>query len=72
MWLRLASRPVVNTNVTCITMNSRNHTSTRKCSDRAVWMLNTLLTRLNRVDSAGDMPSPVISASGAATKTVMK
>ena len=43
-----------------------------KCSDRAVWMLSSLLTRLNRVDSAGDMPSPVTSASGAAMKIVMK
>ena len=55
-----------------MTMNNRNQTSTRKCSDRAVWMLSTVLIRLNRVDSAGDMPSPVMSASGAATKTVMK
>ena len=39
-------------------MKTRNQTSTRKCSDRAVWMLSTLLTRLNRVDSAGDMPEP--------------
>jgi hypothetical protein len=28
--------------------------------------------RLKRVDSAGDMPSPVTSASGAAMKIVMK
>ena len=53
-------------------MKNRNQTSTRKCSERAVWMLSTLLIRLKRVDSAGDMPSPVMSASGAATKTVMK
>ena len=72
MWLRLFSSPVVNTSVTWITMKTRNQTSTRKCSDRAVWMLSTLLIRLKRVDSAGDMPSPVISASGAATKTVTK
>ena len=58
--------------MTCTTMNSRNQHSTRKCSDRATWMLNTELIHRNRVDSAGDMPSPVISASGAATKTVMK
>ena len=45
---------------------------TRKCSERAVWMLKTLLMRLNRADSAGDMPSPVISASGAAMNTVTK
>ena len=55
-----------------MTMNTRNQTSTRKCSDRAVWMLSTLLTRLKRVESAGDMPSPVTSASGAATKIVTK
>jgi hypothetical protein len=72
MWLRLLSRPVVNTKVTCITMKDTNHTNTRKCKDRAVWMLSILLTRLKRVDSAGDMPSPVISASGAATNTVTK
>ena len=72
MWLRLTSSPVVNTNVTWITMNTRNQTSTRKCSERAVWMLNILLIRLKRVDSAGDIPRPVMSASGAATKTVMK
>ena len=53
-------------------MKTRNQTSTRKCSERAVWMLNTLLIRLKRVDSAGDMPRPVTRASGAATKTVMK
>ena len=62
----------MNTNVTCSTMKTRNQTSTRKCSERAVWMLKTLLIRLKRVDSAGDMPSPVISASGAATNTVTK
>jgi hypothetical protein len=39
---------------------------------RAVWMLNVLLIRLNRIESAGDMPRPVIRASGAATKTVTK
>ena len=62
----------MNTNVTWITMNTKNHTNTRKCSERAVWMLKILLTRLKRVDSAGDMPRPVISASGAAMNTVMK
>ena len=62
----------MNTKVTCITMKTRNQTSTRKCSERAVWMLKTVLIRLKRVDSAGDMPRPVMSASGAATKTVMK
>ncbi len=40
--------------------------------DRAVWMLRSLLIRLKRVDRAGDMPSPVMSASGAATKSVTK
>ena len=53
-------------------MKNRNHTNTRKCSERASWMLNRLLIGLNRVDSAGDMPSPVINASGAAMKMVMK
>ena len=53
-------------------MNTRNQHSTRKCSDRATWMLSGLLIRLNRVESAGDIPRPVIRASGAATKTVMK
>ncbi len=62
----------MNTIATCITMNTRNQPSTMKCRERAVWMLSTLLIRLKRVDSAGDMPRPVISASGAATKTVMK
>ena len=62
----------MNTNVTCITMKTRNQTSTRKCSERAVWMLKTVLIRLKRVDSAGDIPRPVMSASGAATKTVTK
>src|SRR5664280_51767 len=56
MWLRLRSSPVVNTRVTWITMNSRNQTRTRKCSERAAWMLSTLLIRLNRVDNAGDIP----------------
>ncbi len=62
----------MNTSATWMTMNTRNQTSTRKCSERAVWMLSTLLIRLNRVDSAGDMPSPVMKASGAAMKIVMK
>ncbi len=62
----------MNTEVTWMTMKNRNQHSTRKCSERAVWMLNNLLTRLNRVESAGDIPSPVIKASGAATKTVTK
>ena len=55
-----------------MTMNSRNQTNTKKCSERAVWMLSTELIRRNRVDRAGDMPSPVIKASGAATNTVRK
>ena len=63
----------MNTNVTWITMKIRNQTSTRKCSERAVWMLKTLLIRLKRVDSAGDMPEAGDqSASGAAMKTVTK
>ena len=53
-------------------MKTRNQTSTRKCSERAAWMLSTLLTRRKRVDSAGDMPSPVTRASGAAMNTVTK
>ena len=53
-------------------MKNRNQTSTRKCRDRAVWMLSTRLIRLKRVDSAGDMPSPVMSAAGAAMKIVTK
>ena len=72
MWFRLSSAPVVNTKVTWTTMKITNQTSTRKCSERAIWMLKILLTRLNRVDSAGDMPSPVMRASGAATNTVTK
>jgi hypothetical protein len=72
MWLRLTSRPVLTTRVTWITMKTRNQQSTRKCSERAVWMLKIVLTRVKRADSAGDMPRPVMRASGAATKTVMK
>lgn len=53
-------------------MKIKNQTNTRKWRDRAVWMLSTRLSRLNRVDSAGDIPSPVMSAAGAATKMVMK
>jgi hypothetical protein len=63
---------LVNTNVVCIRMKSRKQTSTRKCSERAVWMLNRLLIRRKRDDSAGDVPSPVMRASGAARKTVTK
>jgi hypothetical protein len=70
--LRFRAAPVAKTIVTCMTMNTTNQTITRKCTERASWMLNTLLNRRNRVDSAGDMPNPVISASGAATNTVMK
>ena len=55
-----------------MTMKTRNQTSTRKCSERAVWMLRIVLTRLKRVELAGDIPKPVIEASGAATKMVMK
>ena len=62
----------MNTSVVWMRMNTRNQHSTRKWSDRATWMLSGLLTRLNRVERAGDIPSPVISASGAAMKTVTK
>lgn len=72
MWLKLRSAPVVMTNATCTMMNSRNQQSTRKCTDRANWMLNTELIRRNRVDNAGDIPSPDSSASGVARKTVTK
>jgi hypothetical protein len=68
----LRSRPVVNTSATWMTMNSRNQTSTRKCSERAVWMLNTVLIRRYRVDNAGDIPRPMMNAIGAAMKIVMK
>jgi hypothetical protein len=53
-------------------MKTRNQINTRKCRERAVWMLSTRLSRLKRVDSAGDIPSPVMSAAGAAMKMVMK
>jgi len=43
-----------------------------KVQGAAVWMLKTLLMALKRVDSAGDIPRPVIRASGAARKTVVK
>jgi len=72
MWLRFTNAPVAKTSVTWMTMKMRNQTNTKKCSDRAVWMLSTLLSRLNRVDNAGDIPSPASSASGAAMNTVMK
>jgi hypothetical protein len=72
MWLRLTRAPVLNTKVTCITMNIKNQASTKKWRERATWMLKIRLTRLKRVDRAGDMPSPVINARGAATKTVTK
>ena len=71
-WFKLTSSPVVNTMVTWMTMKIRNQASTRKCSERAVWMLKIVLTRRKRVDRAGDMPRPVIRASGAAMNTVMK
>jgi hypothetical protein len=72
MWLRLERRPVVNTKAMCVTMKNRNQMNTMKWSDRAVWMLKRRLIRLNRVDNAGDMPSPVRSAAGAAMKMVKK
>ena len=53
-------------------MKIKNQINTRKWRDRAVWMLSTRLSRLKRVDSAGDIPSPVMSAAGAAMKMVMK
>ena len=72
MWLRLASAPVANTSETCTMMNITNQHSTAKCSERATWMLKIELIQRNRVDSAGDIPSPVMRASGAATNTVRK
>ena len=53
-------------------MNTTNQHRTAKWNDRATWMLNTELIRRNRVDSAGDIPRPVMRASGAAMKTVTK
>jgi hypothetical protein len=35
-------------------------------------MLNRLLITVRRIDSAGDIPNPVISAAGAAMKTTVK
>ncbi len=61
----------MNTKKTWITMKAENYASTRKCSERAVWMLKIVLTRPKRVETAGDIPRPVIRAIGAATKTVM-
>jgi hypothetical protein len=72
MWLRLRNASVAKTIVTWVTMKNRKYTSTRKCSDRAAWMLNRLLITVRRIDSAGDIPSPVMTASGAAMKTVVK
>ena len=63
---------MVNTKATCTTMKPKNQTRTRKCRERAVWMLKIRLIRLKWVDRAGDMPSPVIRARGAATKMVMQ
>lgn len=70
MWSRFSRIVVAKTSVTCITMNPRNQHRTRKCGERAVWMDSTELIRRNRVDSAGDIPSPVTMASGPATNTV--
>jgi hypothetical protein len=53
-------------------MKTTNQAITRKWSERATWIDSTRLTALTRVDRAGDMPSPVISAKGAATNTVTK
>jgi len=64
--------PVVKTRVTWTMMKNRSHVMTRKCSERAVWMLRTELTRRKRVDRAGDPPSPVMTARGPATNTLMK
>jgi hypothetical protein len=69
---RFRSNPVVNTRVVWSRMNRRNQHSTRKCTDLATWMLSILLIPLNLVERAGDIPRPVRSASGAATKIVTK
>jgi hypothetical protein len=53
-------------------MNTTNQHRTRKCRVLAIWMLKIELTHRNFVESAGDIPSPVMSASGAATNTVRK
>lgn len=72
MWLRLSAASVANTIVTWIRMKNRKYTNTRKCSERATWMLRRLLIIVRRCDSAGDIPNPVISAAGAAMNTVTK
>src|SRR3954454_3906732 len=66
------SSPVVKTNAVCMRMNNRNQHKTRKCSDRATWILSSLLSRRKLVESAGDMPRPVSIAAGAAMKIVTK
>jgi hypothetical protein len=40
----------VTTRVTWVTMKVRNQASTRKCRERAAWMLNIVLTRRKRAD----------------------
>ena len=37
-------------------------------SERASFMLNRLLITVRRIDSAGDIPRPVMSANGAAKR----
>jgi hypothetical protein len=54
------------------TMKKMKYSKTRKCNERACWMLNRLLITVRRIDSAGDIPRPVITAAGAAMKTVVK
>src|SRR5665213_1142183 len=72
MWFRLRSAPVVITRETWITMKRMNQHSTKKCRERETWMLRTELTQRRRVDSAGDIPRPDSTASGAAMNTVTK
>src|SRR5690625_6928023 len=69
MMFRFSTAPVTSTMLTCNTMNTTNQTITRAWIERASWMLKYLLNLPNRVDSVGDIPSPVIIASGAATNT---
>ena len=72
MWLVFCLRPVTNTMMPCIRMNSTNQANERKWTDRIACRLKTLPNQPSLFEIAGLCIRPVTIETGAAINTVTK
>src|SRR5215475_15432554 len=72
MWVRFSSSPVIQTMVVWMKMNPTKIVMKVKWTMRAVWRLTRPQPRPNLAAIAGACSRPVMNASGAAMKTMMK